>query len=327
MNARKSSVSVIYQGKDITSTLNENYLTSFSFTEVDGGGSDSIKLNLADRSGRWINGWFPNSGDSVLATISVYDWLRDGDVRTLVCGSFTIDDVTASGEPLQLSIGAVSAPVGKAFSATKRKATWENATLRYIAETIAARAGLYLFYDGEEITIESEEQNGTDSSFLYTLCKDYGFSMKIYTNKLVIFDREAYKSKTSCATIAKSDMLSWSYNESLQGSYTGVKYSYTDPLGGDDVEYVYGSESRLLTANIKADNLADAELKAKAALHAENHNSITMTVKLMGNPSLVAGTNVQISGLGRPDGKYYVNNISHTLGSGYTTSLSLSKVV
>ena len=118
MNARKSSVSVVYEGTNISSTL-ENYLTSFSFTEVAGGGSDSIKINLSDRSGRWINGWFPSNSDSVSAAITVNDWLCDGDTRKLSCGSFTVDDVSASGEPLQLSIGAVSAPVDKDFSADR----------------------------------------------------------------------------------------------------------------------------------------------------------------------------------------------------------------
>ena len=326
MNARKSSVSVVYEGTNISSTL-ENYLTSFSFAEVAGGGSDSIKINLSDRSGRWINGWFPSNSDSVSAAITVNDWLCDGDTRKLSCGSFTVDDVSASGEPLQLSIGAVSAPVDKDFSATKRTATWENVTLRYIAETIAAKAGLALVYDGSEINIASEEQNATDSSFLSGLCKDYGFSVKIYNNKIVVFEREAYKQKPAAATIVIGDMLSWSYNESLQGTYTGVKYSYTDPIGGEDIEYIYGDESRLLSANIKADSLADAERKAKAALNAENHSATTMSVKTMGNPSLVAGTNVKIVGIGKPDGKYYIDSITHALGNGYTTTLSLSKVV
>ena len=46
----------------------------------------------------------------------------------------------------------------------------------------------------------------------------------------------------------------------------------------------------------------------------------------MGMPGISAGVNVQISGIGKPDGKYYVDEVTHNVtGSGYTTSLKLSK--
>ena len=46
----------------------------------------------------------------------------------------------------------------------------------------------------------------------------------------------------------------------------------------------------------------------------------------MGNASLYAGQCIKIKGLAGLDGKYYIDKVKHTLGSGYTMQLDLSKV-
>lgn len=324
MNARKAWADISYSGVNITATLGD-YQSSFTFKEVAGGGSDSISISLVDRENMWISSWFPSNKDHVSAAIYTSDWNAPG-AGSLDCGTFTIDDVSASGAPTKLTIGAVSAPADTGFSETKRETTWEAVSLQQVAQEIAGNAGIALEYLAGDIQIASLEQSDTDSSFLNKLCEDYGLSMKVYSGKLVIFDREEYKKKAPVCTISKSEMESWSYNETLAGTYTGVKYTYTDPFSENDIEYSFGTEERLLTASGKADNSADAELKAKAALNNANHGSTSMTVQLMGYPAIAAGVTVQIYGIGRPDGKYYVDEVNHQIsGSGYTTSLTLSK--
>lgn len=325
INARKAWADTSYSGVNITSALG-SFQSSFSFTEVAGGGSDSVSITVIDRDGLWISSWFPTNKDHISASIHVQDWYAPGDGYALNCGEFTIDDVSASGAPTKLSIGAVSAPADTGFSETKREKTWEGVSLQQVAQEIAGNSGISLEYYGSEIPIKSLEQSDTDSAFLKKLCEDYGYSMKIYSGKLVIFDREEFKKKGAVCTISKAEMKSWSYNETLAGTYTGVKFSYTDPFSGNDIVYEAGTDERLLTESGKADSWADAELKAKAALNNKNHGSTSMTVQLMGMPGISAGVNVQISGIGKPDGKYYVDEVTHNVtGSGYTTSLKLSK--
>lgn len=325
MDARRAWVDTSYSGVSITTALG-NYQSSFTFTEVAGGGSDSISISIVDRDGLWISSWFPTKKDHIRASINVQDWYASGDGYSLYCGSFTIDDVSASGSPTKLTIGAVSAPADTGFSETKREKTWESVSLQQVAQEIAVNSGIALEYYAGDIPISSLEQSDTDSSFLKKLCESYGLSMKIYSGKLVIFDREEYKKLSAIRFISKAEMKSWSYSETLAGTYTGVKYSYTDPYTGNDIIYQTGTEERLLTASGKADSWADAELKAKAALNNANHGATSMSVQLMGMPVIAAGVNVQIYGIGKPDGKYYVDEVSHSIsGSGYSTSLKLSK--
>lgn len=325
MNARKAWVETSYSGVSITTALG-NFQSSFTFTEVAGGGSDSISLSIVDRDGLWISSWFPSNKDSIRASIHVSDWCTAGDSFSLDCGIFTIDDVSASGAPTKLTIGAVSAPADTGFSETKRDKTWEGVTVQQVAQGVADNAGITLSYLAGDIPIRSLEQSDTDSAFLKNLCETYGLSMKVYSRKLVIFDREEFKKKAAVRSIGKADMKSWNYSETLAGTYTGVEYKYTDPFSGSDITYSRGTNERLLTASGKADDWADAERKAKAALNKANHGSTSMSVQLMGLPAIAAGVNVQIYGIGKPDGKYYVDEVSHSMsGSGYTTSLKLSK--
>ena len=102
------------------------------------------------------------------------------------------------------SISAVSTPADSAFRETQRTKTWVNATIKEMATEIAGKAGIALFWDvqGAEFTIESIEQSKkTDCEFLMSLCDTYGYSMKVYANKIVIFDREEYKAGAAFARL------------------------------------------------------------------------------------------------------------------------------
>lgn len=223
----------------------------------------------------------------------------------------------------------MSTPADSAFRETQRTKTWENATIKEIATEIAGKAKVSLFWDvqGAEFTITSIEQSKqTDCAFLMSLCDTYGYSMKVYGHKIVIFDREEYKAKGAVATLTPSDLESFSWKTTLAGTYTGGEYTYTDPLTDADIVSKIGDGDRILKMSGKADSVADAERKIKAAVNSANHGATSMSVTIMGNASLYAGQCIKIKGLADLDGKYYIDKVKHTLGSGYTMQLDLSKV-
>ena len=72
-----------------------------------------------------------------------------------------------------------------------------------------------------------------------------------------------------------------------------------------------------MKVNTEVANAFDAELKLNAALNKENHGSTTMTIEMMGDPELVAGQCVTLSGWGsKRDGKYYIDSVTHKLNTG-----------
>ena len=327
ISMRRATASITYMGEDLTTSL-QNKTDKFTYNDPESGASDDCTLTICDPDEKWIGPYFPNLGDKITAKITVFDWRFPGDTRVLNCGEFVMDDPGFSGPPLKISLKAVSKPADGAFSTQKRTQTWENVTIQNMAQEIASRSGLTLKYTAPEVKIDSVEQNDqTDSDFINKQCEGYGLSLKIYCSMLVIFDRETYKNMAAVIDIYRKDMSSWSFKTSLAGTYTGGKMTYTDPDSEEEIEAKVGTEQRMLSVNGKADSREDAEKKIKAEVNKANEEETTLSITIAGNPDIVSSQCVNIIGLKKADGKYYVKKVTHSIGGGYTTKLELSKVV
>ena len=341
---RRAAVDTNYAGKAITTTL-DDYQTQFTYTDNASGESDSIKLDIFDPDARWRSAWAPRKGDKISSKIAVKDWLSVGDDRVLDCGSFTLDSVDFSGEPSMLNMGAVSAPLDDAFATTERSDTWEQTTVKQIAQKIADRYQMELCFDCEDVSIAKKEQSKqTDSDFLNKLCEDYGLCLKVFAGKIVIFSRPDYKEKDPVATIAIEDIFTnWKFDSDLAGNYTGVKIEYsqtstietttkkgkaTKKKKKEKVSFEYGTGPRWLKINEKVDDPADAERLAKGRLEKENHGKSRLSISTLGNPTLVASQCITVAGLGPTiSGKYYIDSITHEIGgSGYVCSYKLALI-
>lgn len=325
METRRAYPTVNYNGKNISPTV-DKYLESFQYSDPASGESDSLSITLGNWDNIWLSGWFPDKGATLTADIHANNWRREGETLRLNCGAFSLDEISFTGSPDVMTMGAVSAPASDAFQTTERTKTWEDVTIKQIASGIASRYGLSLHYDANTIRIATVEQSGaTDSSFLDTICKDYGLCLKVYSRKLVIFDRERYKRKAAVATIDKADMLGYTFNTSLIGTYTGGELAYTDSEGNEFI-YRIGRGPRILKANVSASSATEARLKLEAAIATANHGSTTLSFNTLGNPLLVASQCINVRGLGKADGKYYIDKLTHDVGGGYTTAFECSKV-
>lgn len=323
--ARSAYPTVFYNGKNISATI-DKYLESFQYTDPASGESDSLSITLGNWDNNWLSAWFPDKGATLTAQVNARNWHKEGDALHLDCGAFSLDDISFSGAPDTMNMGAVSAPANDAFQTTERTKTWEDVTLRQIASDIATRYGLSLVYDAGAVKIASVEQSGaTDSAFLSTVCKDYGIALKVYSNKLVLFDREAYKQKGPVAEINKADMLNYTFNTTLTGTYTGGELTFTTSKG-KELKATIGSGPRILKANVSASTAEEAKLKLIAAIEEANHGETTLSFSTMGNPALVSGQCITITGLGIADGKYYLDKVTHTVGAAYTTAFECSRV-
>ena len=325
MDTRRAYPTIFYNGKNISTTV-DKYLESFQYTDPASGESDSLSLTLGNWDGDWIAGWFPDKGATLAARVLTYNWWRQSEMLQLVCGTFSLDDISFSGAPEVMTLGAVSTPAADAFKTTERTKTWEGITVQQIADSIAKRYELGLLYDAPTVRISVLEQSGaTDSAFLESVCKDYGLSLKVYGSKLVIFDREKYKKKPAVKTLDKAEMLNYTFNTTLAGTYTGGELTYTNP-DGDEVTYKTGKGPRILKSNVSANTAAEAKLKLDAAIAEANHSETTLSFSTMGQPTLAAGQTINVTGLGRASGKYYIDKLTHSVGESYTTAFECSKV-
>lgn len=321
-SARSSGTSSSTLGNKIATSA-----TSFTYTDVASGQSDSVSITLNNIGKEWMGDAMPKRGASLGVALKLTNWNQEESVDTFDCGTFVLDDVSFSGRPLNCVLGGVSVPAMDDFKSLPRTKTWEKTTIKDIASEIAGRAGVSLYYDAGAIKIAEIEQNKqTDSAFLYSLCEKYGLAMKVYNHKIVIFDIVAYEAKGAVLTLKETDMLSWSYNTTIEGTYTGVNFNYTDPDTEDSINVTIGSRGRMYSMNAQASSRYDAELQAAAKVNEANRKIETMEVSIRANTKIVASHCIQITEFGKASGKYYVDKVKHSVGSGYKMQLTLHKV-
>ena len=128
--------------------------------------------------------------------------------------------------------------------------------------------------------------------------------------------------------LSPSSMKSWSWQQDQAGTYTGGEFTYTSPDTEKEIKVTVGKGSRILKQSGKADSKADAERKIKAAVAKANHGKTKLSATIVGNASLVASQCVQVVGLGKLSGKYYIDTITHNVSGsgGYTMDLEMSLV-
>ncbi len=96
-------------------------------------------------------------------------------------------------------------------------------------------------------------------------------------------------------------------------------FSYTDPTVGDE-----GQEYKLKK---RVTSKAEAERLAKATLRKLNKRSVTGSITVVGDPSLLSGCVVECKGFGSFDGNFIISSASHEVsGGGYTTAIGLRRV-
>lgn len=302
--------------------------TAFSYTDIASGQSDSVSITMHDIGKEWMGALMPKRGANLGAKIVTTNWNSDSEgQKTFDCGNFVLDDVSFSGRPLSCVLGGVSVPAMDDFKSLPQTKTWEKTTVKGIASEIASAAGVSLVFDGADVQIaELEQSRKTNSAFLYDLCAKYGLAMKVYNHKIVIFDFITYEEKGAILTLSESDMISWRYNTTIEGTYTGVVFGYTDPDTEKPVNVTIGSEGRMYSINSQASSQYDAQLQAAAKVNEANRTIETMDITIRANPKIVASQCITISGLGKIDGKYFVDKIKHSVGKGYTMQLTLHRV-
>ena len=328
MDPRQATVLLQYNGVNASGQI-APCLSSFQYKDVASGSSDSISLELNDRDQRWLGPWFPQKGDLLQPTIRTRNWSGDGQQLDFPCGTFRVDDFSFSGGPVRLRMEAAAVPAdGSGFKATERTETYEATSLAEIGRIITARAGMDLFFEAEDVTIEKTEQSQQNDCAFYTgLVETFGLAAKIYDDRLVVFSEADYEAKAPKVILTPADFdPGWSWHTEVTGTYTGVRYQYTNSEKNKTFTVTAGGGGRILIVNEPADNLTEATAIALAALNRANRGTTTMRLTMMARPGLIASDCVEIQGLQRIDGKYYIDQITQSIGSGYTMALDLRRV-
>lgn len=321
-NPRRVTANLKFNGKWLGKSL-KDYLQSATYTDVASGESDQLDIALQNIDMDWLGKRYPKKGDRVDGKITFVNW--DGVLnKKLDCGAFVLDDVKFSGGPLTANFGCVASPIDSSFNTRERTKTYKDVTIEEIAQEIADRYDLKLKCTDADIRIGTIEQSQkTDSAFLYDLCGTYGLSMKVYKKSIVIYDQTVIEEKKPVTKLTRESFIDdkWDYADSLVGVHTGARISYKPSDGGEEISVYVGKkdenakDARVLHVNEVADSVADAYFKAAVAVNKSNQEATTLSGDIWPDPKICAGVTVKVSGLGKADGKYFIDKCVTEVGN------------
>ncbi len=331
MIARRCMVRINFRGVDIS-----EYVESFTYSD-NTDFTDDVSVVLSDRDRFWSDKFFPETGDILTAEIQVVNWNNEGDNRSIKLGSFEVDSISYS--VTKLTVSAVAVPVFSSIRDEKNYKTWENVKLSVIAGDIAKKADLSLIFesDTDPEYDKSEQNNESDLSYLEKLCTAEGLAIKISGRKLVVFNEEKYDTFEPAVFLeaGKSYFYGYpSFKRSAKNIYSGCEIKYFDSKTDNVYTGIFNAPdmenlNKILKLQEKFNSETDTiyyNRKAKARLREQNKKEWTASVKLKGDIIYFAGTNVNLKGFYKFDGKYNITTCKHSISrSGYVVTLDLRK--
>ena len=332
-NGRRVELDVTYNNAPFAGQVGAE-IESLTYVDNAADDSDSIDITLDAQDSKWLHGWLPEEGATLRPRIIGRDWNGPGDTHVMECGLFILDDVAYQDAPTTLQVGGVSKPSDTDFSELERETIWKNTSIKRIGESIAGRYGLGFTYDADDYDIECDEQDGTDSSYYNTLCKNYGLILKVYAKRLWVYDRERYKGKRAVQDFDRTNIIpgSLSYNTTLSGTYTGGYFTYTAADKDLDIVCSVGGGNHTKNVNRRATSVYDASVQLCAEINNANHGRVKLKFSVMGNWGVSAGNNLRLTGYGDGlnggiNGKYFVDKVTHKVtNSGLTTDFECSGI-
>ena len=333
---RRATVSLLYEGKDISGDIGPDLL-SFTFTDKSGarGEADDLQVVISDRNRVWQDAWCPQRGHTMQAGILCTDWFEPGDCLELPCGTFQVDEVEfEAGETDRITIKGVPSAVKTSITGQKKTRAWNSTSLQQIAADIATEAGLSLLYRGETVPLHRVEQRQEpDLAFLPRAGGVYGCRVKVYADKLVIYSGPEADG-LEAIVLARSSTGSFRGKIVTAEVYSSCVVTFTDPTSGKDFRYTYTPDDapktgKVLTVNKRVESVEAAQRMARAALRGKNAGQMSGEWEGMGDPRLRAGGALTLQGYGRWDARYSIKEATHTVSGdgGYTTSISLESAL
>lgn len=324
--ARRAVAELIYRGLPIQSQLLDfTYSDNYDQT-------DDLRVSLSDRDMLWLGDMFPMRGENLHASISVFDWDRNGDDRSFDFGIFEIDDVSWNGV---VSLSAAAVPISGSGRSEKKHRTWKRVSLSAIAADISGNVGVSLIYDTntDPFYDVADQIDKSDLAYLEELCKSDGLCMKITDGQLIIYEESKYESEPAVKKIIRgsSDVIGEpSFRRQSKEVFRACLITHYDPKTDQVYEGYFEAPDaenigHTLVLRERFNSVNDdmsLSRKSRVRLRERNRDEWTCNINLKGDVVYFSGVNVELEGWGCFDGKYHITNAGHSISSGgYSVSL------
>lgn len=326
-------------GKDVTASFRP-YLMSISVRDTSRDEADTLTIVL-DNSKRLLDA--PRQGDELEPLIGYEDNLT-------AMGRFVVDEATFQGPPDTMTITCKSAffvnsaenSALRSFK-TQRDFSWQPTTLLTICSTIAARNGVDLVTEpgiglSVKVTPHLDQVSESDASFLWSLLRIRGYTMKIADRKLIIGVRSSgsevnYLTGEAVKPIVlkPGDVSAYSGKWVERLVYDKIVATWHDPSTGLLMSHTEGTGDRVFRIKYPMSDEATAIATAKAMLRERQSGGGSVTITMPGRTDIQAERAVTFEEFPYPLSKtptksaiakeWIVKSVDHAVSSsGYITS-------
>jgi phage protein D len=334
VEALKPEARIAYNGRDITADLSP-YLMRVAYTDRITGEADSLDVELAETDAvksRWLSEWYPDKGMEMQAEIGY------AGQPLMPCGRFDVDEIEVETPPMAIRIRALATGVSRSVR-TRIGRKYENATLAAILDQVAGRIGAKRQGDVADIEIDRVTQyQETDWAFAVRLAREYGYALKLTDNNQTMAVMRLGETADPVRTLAPGDITRLTYRDRITEVPGRTEVRHHDPATGElvvygvqngevvPVEKTAASDTRKRSVRATTPEQARALAEAEQARHEIDKTGLELA--LPGDPLLVAGACVGVTGFARLDGRYLIIEARHEISrdAGYATALSLKRI-
>ena len=274
-------------------------------------------------------------------------------LKTLMIGLITAVKVDfPSGSPPQMEVSGFD--LSYKMMKEKKPRFWKDRTDSYVAEKIAEEHSLKtsfdddagLFPNGESIEdseveypqiIKQEKESYFE--FLMRLAERNYYEIFVF-GKTLFFRKPAYKKEEAVVTLEwGKSLVSFSPEIDIaerveqidvigQNTKENQKIKATAKMPEDEIKKNFNvDEEQFITEEVNHTLSSEQHAKtlAKSILLKRHENVFTGSGESIGIPDILAGTNIELKGLGEKfSQKYYVNQTNHSISSsGYKTTFNV----
>lgn len=321
-------VRLSYKGAPIYDEI-RSIVTDLTFTDNLENEADEIDLKVDNSSGRWFDAWFPDHGDELEGALGY----SAGAMKDM--GLFYMDQPNASGSRSGdlFSMKGKSVPVKKAL-ATKKTREFEKMSVGQIARKIAGENGFNVVGNPPDVTFDRiTQRRETDLEFLKRLSGDYGAYFSVKGKQLVFILRGDVWSRPPVMLIRKGmrEIISYDLKHEASKTHSKAKVSYFEGNQKKTINVEVEDKSVKTGDTLKIDdrveNEGQAKKLAKSKLDKANEKQWSGSLTMVGDPLLVAGQVIELSGYGRWDRKYTIKRARHhDSRASYTTAIEVTGV-
>lgn len=325
MSTNKPTLKLFYSNKNITRDIASDFLR-VEFIDHLSGESDTLEVTLSDINGYWRGSWYPDHGATLTFSIGYEN------EPLLDCGSFEIDEITVMDSPNKVMIRALSAGVTQTLRTRKYRA-YDDKTLDQVINQVASEIGFSVEGRITPIKIARLTQKESDLSFIKRLSNAYGYGVKVIGKRLVFTRLKLMRQAPAIATIDRTDMKpNWQFTEQIRTVKKQANVTRHNPTTKKTVRASVDGTTRSSADSINSRansfDAAQAKEKADAQLETANDKKAESSFSIAGDTRLTAGSNINITGMQRFDGKYRIKQATHSISKsgGYLTEVQMTRI-